>query len=122
MDIKVDKLINNNLGGIVYDFEKISTIINIVGLTKDKLLNKNLPENIINTSMFLLGEYIAILQTNKTFTKGQLALVIYSVNIESHFDHFADTLSPKTIQAFYEMQQYIKNKDESYFNRVKLTL
>ncbi|RAJ94233.1 hypothetical protein LX87_04118 [Larkinella arboricola] len=50
-----------------------------------------------------------------------MAFIHFELSIDDWFDHFADTLTPKTIQGIFETQQKIKARGTDFQQTVVLT-
>lgn len=115
----VDSLEAFGLGGTTRDLTKIRFALSKFNLDVENIIKTTVTD--LYTGIFHAGRYVAIFQFDKEFTKGQLAFINYETNLDSHFDIFADTLTPKTVAGFFKMQQIIKSKDAVQLNLVELT-
>jgi len=121
MILFVDKLFPHEIGGLTRDINKIKFNLVKVNIKQTELLN-SLPKNdAIPTTMFEAGKYICIFQYNKELTEGSMAFFNYEIDLEKNFDSFADTLTPKVVGQFHEMQKRIGQSNLQNLNSVHLS-
>ena len=121
MILYVDKLEEFDLGGYTTDIMKIRYALKKFKMNVDKIV-KDTPMHIIFPSGgFHAGRYVVLFKLNRELTDCHLAFINYEINLEENFNVFADSLSPKTIGAFFSLQNIIKLKDDDKLKLVELS-
>jgi hypothetical protein len=118
MTLYVDKLESDEKGGFTTDLSKIEYNIKTLGINKDNLLAS------IGTNPILianLGKYVFVYKFSPDFKFGTMAFINYQIDLDENFNVFADTLTPKSVQVFHEIQEKIKLKDSHQLNSVELS-
>jgi len=115
----VDTLKANGLGGTASNPVKVRFALAKFNLTVDKIIAQS--DKDFYTGMFPAGRYVAIFQFNREFTKTQIAFINFEINLETHFNVFADTFTPQILSGFTNLQQQIRSKGPNQINLVKLT-
>lgn len=121
MTLYVDKLQPNDLGAITRDINKIKHTLGKLNVNVNELIDSIADHTVIPTSMFDAGRYIIIFQFNRTLTSGSMAFFNYTIDLKKNFDSFADSLSPKVVAGFYEMQKHIQQKSDKELSSVELS-
>ncbi len=112
----VDKMAAHDLGGHTTNLLKMKHNFSVVNQTMEQIVSQVPDNGSIPTGVYHVGRYVAIFQFNKDLTMPHMAFINYEVDLQKHFDHFADFLSPKTVAGFYKMQQIIAKKPEAELN------
>lgn len=112
MIIPVDKLEIGDVGGSIYDFEKIKIVLHTFKIDVKKLLADIPPKAVVPSTMFHAGKYIVFFQFNRDFTEGQMAFINYNISLQENFDLFADNFTPKTLTGYHRMSEIIRKKSD----------
>ncbi|MGQ2981858.1 hypothetical protein [Flavobacterium sp.] len=108
MTLFVDNIESNNLGGLTKDVRKISYNLAKYKLSIEEIIKRSSPNTNFPVVVFRANQYVAIFNCSKDLSQVQLAFINHTVDIQENFNAFADSLTPKTIPAFYDMQEKIK--------------
>lgn len=109
----VDRLFGNQLAGITTDPKKAEYILAIHRMNMGDMAGKS--------SMFGSGEYVIALNIDPDFKMVNVGIMHFTLDLDKHFDAFADCLSPKAVQGFHTTRQAISKKKESERNAVELS-
>ena len=110
----VDKIIPFNLGGFTKDIKKAEYALAIHGQTFDSVFKDISPTDERPTIMFGSGDFIIVLSATWDFTFVTLGIINSSIDIENHFDAFADYCTPKMIAGFSNLQKQLNlGKDKN---------
>ena len=120
MILHVDKLQPDDFGGITKDMDKIRYALKKFNIDLNDLKSSHFNDN-IPTGVFHAGRYVVIFQFNQTFTTGVLTFINSKVDLSKFINVFADTLTPKVVGGFHEMQTIIKRKNITDLSLVELT-
>ena len=110
----VDKIEKFEIGGFTTNLQKIRHNLSAANLTTDIIFAQTPNNGSIPTVMFHLGRFVAIFQSNRDLTNAKLAFINFEIDLDAHFDHFADFFTPKIVGGFHKTQQIIslKSQDE----------
>ena len=118
MILYVDKLESDEKGGFTTDLSKIEHNISTLGLNKAKLL-ASIETNPVLVSN--LGKYVFIYKFSHDFKSETMAFINHEIDLDENFNIFADTLTPKLVQAFHEIQEKIKMRDTDQLQHIDLS-
>jgi hypothetical protein len=108
----VDTIVPFGLGGYTKDIKKAEYALAIHGQTFDSVF-KDISRTVERpTIMFGSGDFIIVLSATWDMTFVTLGIMNSSIDIERHFDAFADCFSPKMITGFSNLQKQLKYKSD----------
>jgi hypothetical protein len=115
----VDMLKADGIGGYTTDPIKIDFNLQVLRLDKVQLQEKyrNHPGAIL---VYPAGGYVMVLHLHPSILNWQIAFIHFEFSIDEWFNHFADSFTPKTVQAIFETQQKIKAKGSDFQQAVVL--
>lgn len=121
MTFFVDKIEENDFGGFTKDIRKINYNLAKCKLSIEDILQRS-PQTDYPVVVFRAGQYVAIFNCKRDLSHVQLAFINHTINIQEHFNAFADSFTPKTIPAFDEIRKKIKKaSDELKLQKVALS-
>ena len=121
MTLFVDKIIPNDLGGITKDLKKAEYILAVHNQSFEKLLSKIPQTTKIPAGMFGSGKYIICFNFSRDLSTVNFGIINHNIDLETNFDAFADSFSPKSVAGFYEIQKQLKSKKETELNSIELS-
>lgn len=121
MTLFVDKLVPNDLGGLITDMKKAEYILAIHKISLEKILKEMGPNVKIPASMFGSGNYIMAFNFSRDLSNINFGIINSSIDLDENFDPFADALSPKAVAGFHKIQQEIKAKKDSEKTQYELS-
>ena len=121
MTLFVDKIIENDLGGYTTDLKKAEYILAVHGLTFKKILSETSRNTKIPSGGFTSGKYVVMFNISWDLNHVNFGFINYQIDLEKHFDVFADCMSPKSVAGFHQFREKIKQKDQSELNRTQLS-
>jgi hypothetical protein len=121
MVLYVDRLIENDLGGITTDIRKAEYVLAAHGWTFEEMVKKSSPTAKIPSGLFGTGSYIVVFQISRDLSHVNFAFINYYIDLEKNFDAFADCMSPKTVAAFHKMQVEVQRKELSQISNIVLS-
>jgi hypothetical protein len=121
MILYLDKLAKHDLGGFTTDLRKAEYILAFGKLTFAKILEKTPKTTELPSGMFSAGKYVVSFNISWDLSKVIVMLINYQTDLDKHFDVFADSMSPKTVEGFHKLREKIKLKDQNKLNSVSLS-
>jgi len=110
--IFVDKLEKYDLGGYTTDPKKAEYILATQRLTFNKILS-GMPSRVkIPSGGFTLGKYVVMFNISWDLENINVGLLHYEIDLDKHFDVFADCMSPKSVAGFHQLREKIKGMSE----------
>ena len=121
MTLFVDKIIQNELGGIINDLKKAEYLLAVHKTSFKEMLDR-IPETTkIPAGMFGSGKYIIAFSFSRDLSIINFGIINSKINLDENFDAFADALSPKSVAGFYKIQKELNNKPASEKNQIELS-
>lgn len=121
MTLFVDKIIQNDFGGITNDLKKAEYILAVHDQSFEKILQRIPPSTKIPSGMFGSGKYIICFDFSRDLSIVNFGIINHNIDLEKNFDAFADSFSPKSVAGFYEIQKQLKLKKESELDNIELS-
>jgi hypothetical protein len=121
MILFVDKLEKYDLGGFTTDINKAEYILAMHNLTFDKILSETPKTTKIPTGMFSSGRYVVAFNISWDLKNVNIGFLNYNIDLDKHFDLFADAMPPKSVSGFHKFKEKIKNKELSELNKIELS-
>ena len=121
MTLFVDKIIENDLGGYTTDLHKAEYILAVHGLTLEQIISQTPRTTKIPSGGFISGRYVVMFNISWDLNHVNIGFINYQIDLDKHFDVFADCMSPKSVAGFNQFRERIKQKDQSELNRTQLS-
>ena len=111
MNIILDKIYKNNTGGYSRDLKNCELILKYHGKNFDDIILSN-PTAKYPTIVFTSSYFVVFASVTRDKTRSEISFLNYSIDLDSNFDLFADTMSPKMISAFHTLKQSIIKQEK----------
>jgi len=121
MVLFIDKIEKFDLGGFTTDIKKAEYILALHNLTFEKILNETPKTTELPSGMFMSGKYVVAFNISWDLKKVNIGLINYEIDLDKHFDVFADSMTPKSVAGFHTLREKIKQKDKSELNKIELS-
>lgn len=121
MTLFVDKIIENDLGGYTTDLKKAEYILAVHGLTFEKILGQTSRTTKIPSGGFISGKYVVMFNLSWDLNHVNFGFINYQIDLDKHFDVFADCMSPKSVAGFHQFKEKIKQKGQSELDEIQLS-
>ena len=121
MTLFIDKFEKFDLGGFTTDIKKAEYILAVNNLSFKKILSKTPSTTKLPSGMFISGKYVVAFNISWDLKKVNIGLINYEIDLDKHFNVFADCLSPKAVAGFHTLKEKIKLKDKLELNKIELS-
>lgn len=108
MTLFVDKLFGENIGGVTNDLRKIEYALAIHKMSINQIKSRKTLD--FYGTMFHTGKWIVALSFDYNLDNITMGIISYQIDLDKHFDAFADCLSPKAVQGFHTLKQEVRKK------------
>ncbi len=121
MVLFVDKLEEFELGGFTTDLRKAEYILAFHGLTFEKIVSQTSKTAELPSIIFASGKYVVVLNISWDLNDVKIGFINYKTDLDTYFDVFADSMSPKQVAGFHTLREKIRIKDKFELNKIELS-
>lgn len=105
--IFIDSLYPENSGGIIKDVRKAEYLLATNGMSIESFVRDFPNRETIPSGGFTKGEFVILFNIDRDLKSANVAVVNSKIDLDSHFDTFADSMSPKAVAGFHQLKQQI---------------
>ena len=105
--IFIDTLYPESSGGIIKDIRKAEYLLATNGISIESFVRDFPNKETIPSGGFVKGEFVILFNIDRNIKGANVAVINSKIDLDSNFDAFADSMSPKAVSGFHQLKRQI---------------